>query len=452
MKSLEIQPPGLVWVQRTFDLEPQWTVEPDPQVIEQTIQSLLPSSTVQVIFLAGGALNKLYDVKIDNEVFVMRVSLPVDPYYKTTSEVSTVDWISRTANIPVPRVVTYQSSRENPIGFEWIIMTRMPGRPLKELWRFLSFSAKTSLVGEFAAYSSCLFRNQLQGIGNLYGTASILNDSALSEATWPAGNPAYSNNSHLSEKDHLRTGLPDVGRIVSMHFFGGSHIPQDVHRGPFTSSSDWITSRLSLSEKDCQSTLDNLPSSDLESDDEADADDAIRTLEIIGKLKTLLPSFFPPNGDNPEPSVMVHDDLSSRNILVHDNGELAAILDWECVSALPLWNACYSPAFLKGPPRRLEPDLGRYELEASGEASDLYWEHLREYEVTLLRDVFIDRMESREPGWVEVFHKSQRQRDFDLAVQNCDNEFVARHIRAWMNDLTAGVYNHRSLRDRIDED
>ena len=91
MKSLEVQPPGLAWVQRTFNLEPQWTVEPDPQVIEQTIQSLLPSSTVQVTFVAEGALNKLYGVKIDNEVFVMRVSLPVDPYYKTMSEVSTVD-------------------------------------------------------------------------------------------------------------------------------------------------------------------------------------------------------------------------------------------------------------------------------------------------------------------------------------------------------------------------
>ena len=160
MKPLEVQPPGLAWVQRTFNLEPQWTVEPDPQAIERTIQSLLPSSTVQVTFLAEGALNKIYDVKIDNEVFVMRVSLSVDPYYKTMSEVSTVEWISRTTNIPVPRVITYQSSRENPIGFEWILMTRMPGRPLKELWRSLSFSAKTSLVGEFAAYSSCLFRNQ----------------------------------------------------------------------------------------------------------------------------------------------------------------------------------------------------------------------------------------------------------------------------------------------------
>ena len=417
MKSLELQTLGVAWVQRIFNLEPRWTVEPDPQVIEQTIQSLLPSSTVQVTFFAEGALNELCDLKMDNEVFVMRVTLPVDPYYKTMSEVSTVDWISRTANIPLPRIITYHASRENSIGFEWIIMTRMPGTPLKDLWRSLSFSEKTSLVGESAAFSSCLFRKQFQGIGNLYEKKSILNDSGLPEATWPARSQVYSNKSPLSEKEHMPAGPPDVGRIVSMHFFWGSHILQDVHRGPFTSSSDWITSRLSLSEKDCRSTLHNLPSSDLDSDDEDDEDDAIRTLEIIGKLKALLPSFFPPTGDNPEPSVLVHDDLSTRNILVHDTGQLAAILDWECVSALHLWYACYYPAFLKGPPRRLEPDLGRYKLETSGEPTDLYWQHLWEYEVTLC-DVFIDRMKSLGPGWVEIFDKSQRQRDFDLAVQN----------------------------------
>ena len=153
----------------------------------------------------------------------------------------------------------------------------------------------------------------------------MINDSGLSEATWPAKAPAYSDKSPRSEKEHMSAALPDVGRIVSMHCFWVSHILQDVHRGPFTSSSDWIISHLSLSEKDCQSTLDNLPSGDLDSDDEADADDAIRTLEIIGKLKALLPSIFSPSGDIPEPSVLVHDDLSSRNILVHDNGELAAI-------------------------------------------------------------------------------------------------------------------------------
>jgi hypothetical protein len=318
---------------------------------------------------------------------------------------------------------------------------KAPGKPLEEMWRSLSFSTKTSLVDRFAAFAADLFRNKLRGIGNIYKVASSR------DATWSDENPALLHQS-------LPVEAPYVDRIVSMHFFWGTHISQNVNRGPFGSSYDWITSRLSLSEKDCQSTLENLPSGQLGRHDAANADDATRTLEIIQKLQGLLPSIFLPitDGDSPEPSVMVHDDLSSQNILVHDTGELAAILDWECVSALPLWYACDYPAFLDGPPRSSKPDLARYEADEDGEPSELYWEHLLDHELTLLRGTFLEKMKELDPGWMNVFDKSQRERDFDFAVQNCDDAFLARHIRAWIDDLTAGVDNPRSLYSRIDED
>jgi hypothetical protein len=55
-------------------------------------------------------------------------------------------------------------------------------------------------------------------------------------------------------------------------------------------------------------------------------------------------------------------------------------------------------------------------------------------------------------GWVDVFKTIQRQRDFNTAVQTCDNETVARHVRAWVDGLAAGVNSSRSLRERVDED
>lgn len=106
-KLLKVQLPR---VPKVLSLEPQWTVEPNLQAIEQTIQLLLPSSMVQVTFLAQGAFNKIYNMNIDNEVYIMQVTLPVDPYYKTMSEMSTMDRISHTINIPVPQVITCQSS------------------------------------------------------------------------------------------------------------------------------------------------------------------------------------------------------------------------------------------------------------------------------------------------------------------------------------------------------
>lgn len=307
----------------------------------------------------------------------------------------------------------------------------------------LSFSAKSCLVGELAVYSASLFRNQLRGIENIYERLSLGEDSALTKK-----------NSAEKASGYSTKAVPDVGRIVSMPFFWGSRNHQDVSRGPFRSSSDWITARLALSENECHYTLAKYPAgADLDSDDESTVDDVIRTLQIINKLKPLLPFVFGGNASDAEPSMMFHEDLSRHNILVSEDGKLTGVVDWECVSALPLWKACYYPSFLKGPPRTTEPDVERCRREANGEPFDLYWEHLWEYEVTIFRSMFFDEMKRLEPGWVEVFDKSQLQQDFDMAVQNCDNEFIARDIDAWINDVNSGKYTYssfRSLRDRVD--
>lgn len=123
---------GLTWVQKSFSLESRWNFEPSIEAIKQTVQSIRPSATIEVAFLTQGAFNKIYDVRIDNEMLVMRISLPVDPYYKTASEVATLDWVHRTTNIPVPLIVAHQSSRDSPVGFEWILMAKLPGSPLSE--------------------------------------------------------------------------------------------------------------------------------------------------------------------------------------------------------------------------------------------------------------------------------------------------------------------------------
>lgn len=160
---------------------------------------------------------------------------------------------------------------------------------------------------------------------------------------------------------------------------------------------------------------------------------------------------FPTDDDNDdsEPSMIFHHDLSRHNILVDDNGELTGVLDWECVSAVPLWKACSYPSFLEERPRRSEPVPESYEPEDNGEPNELYFEHLWQYETTLLRDIFMDEMRRLDAGWVEVFDKSQVKRDFDCAVQDCDTEFSARNINAWIKDITAGISNPATLHDRM---
>lgn len=207
-----------------------------------------------------------------------------------------------------------------------------------------------------------------------------------------------------------------------------------------------------FNENDCHSILAKYPAgADLDSDDEDEIDDATRTLHIIDKLELLLSAVFPTNKNDTEPSIMFHDDLSRHNILVSEDGELTAVLGWECVSALPLWKACYYPLYLQEKSRHSKPNIRTYHREADGEPYDIYWIHLWEYETTILRDIFIEEMKKLEPGWVEVFNKSQIQRDLDFAAHNCDHEFMARDIKEWIEDITAAKCNCKSLCDRIYE-
>ncbi|OAF60260.2 hypothetical protein VC83_02768 [Pseudogymnoascus destructans] len=127
--------------------------------------------------------------------------------------------------------------------------------------------------------------------------------------------------------------VKSVDRIVSMHFFWGDHIHQDVSRGPFSSTRNWMDARLALSEHDCRSTLTKYSDRNgIDTDDEDALDDAQRTLNIVNRLKALVGQIFSIGHLEDEPSMLFHDDLSQHNILVDDGGALTGVLDWECVS------------------------------------------------------------------------------------------------------------------------
>jgi hypothetical protein len=98
-------------------------------------------------------------------------------------------------------------------------------------------------------------------------------------------------------------------------------------------------------------------------------------------------------------------------------------------------------------PRDTKPDSKNYHVEDSRPGS-LYREHLTEYEITILRRYFIDQMRMLEPEWIKIFETSQKQRDLDTAVENCDNEFLARSINGWLDDI-AIKGDFPSLHDRI---
>ncbi|RFU73334.1 altered inheritance of mitochondria 9, mitochondrial [Trichoderma arundinaceum] len=112
---------GLAWDDGGLDLTPVWTREPTLEAIAKVCREKLRIENVglcEVSFYAQGAFNKLYLARTSQRQLLMRVSLPVYPRNKTRGEVTTLRFLRRETDVPVPEVVAFDDSADNEIGFE----------------------------------------------------------------------------------------------------------------------------------------------------------------------------------------------------------------------------------------------------------------------------------------------------------------------------------------------
>lgn len=416
---------GLKWEDELMGLRPCWTVEPSIDIIAEIVHhhlKLSPDEIAQtsVNFHSQGAFNKLYAIECPRGSFSMRVSLPVDPHFKTLSEVATVKLLESKTSVPVPQIIASDSSANNELKFEWIIMKRVPGLPLAQIWAYLDWEAKMSCVNDVAVIMAQLFELRYNSIGNLFHEKDLCH---LSDRP--------------SEGDAVEPDTVIIGRIVSMIFFWGTHLAMNVSRGPFTSSKDWMNVRFQLMEGDCRRVLNSQDA------DEDDIEDMESAQQLLIRLRKQLDSFFPLEW---EEFSLYHDDISRHNLIVDSKGKLQALVDWECVSAMPLWKACQIPSFIDTLERTERPNSEDYLRNADGSINSLYQEHLDEYECTCLRGHFLKEMTRLAPQWIVEYQTSGSKIDFDHALQNCDGGIWTKKVQNWLTGREAEE-EHRRLDD-----
>ncbi|KAF4341172.1 altered inheritance of mitochondria 9 mitochondrial [Fusarium beomiforme] len=387
---------------------PRWEFHPDLEKMRTAIQTIFHTENVQVKHFAEGCFNKLYEVHVDDQApLLLRIALPVDPQKKTLSEVATLQWAATITDIPIPKVIHFDASRDSLVSYEWILMSKLAGSRLEDTWHHLGLLQKTDTVRQIASFIASLFRVKFSSIGNIYPPVCA-------------------------------SDLPRPGPMVSTCFFYGPINKSDINRGPFRNSREWFTARLEATKRDATATMAKwCGKGNLNSDVMKEIDDAARTFDIAERLRRLISRVFPFETEA-ETTVLYHDDLHGNNILVNETGTITGIVDWECVSVVPLWKACSMPQFLFEQPRWNEPDRTRYRHDASGNVYELYYRHLHQYETTALRDVFLHEMGRLEPQWMEVYERTKLRRDFDFAVQFCDDLAVLKYIVKWADAAEAG--------------
>lgn len=408
---------GLKWETTLFGSKPQWTIDPSIGVITNLARKYLDEvDKPDVKFLGQGAFNKTYVISFPRRDYIMRVSLPVDPRYKTLSEVAVLDYLNKTTSIPIPKVINFDASSRNALGFEWILMNRVTGDPLSKIWDSVSWSNKHRIVGQVVHIMATLFRARFPLIGNIFAAKDV---QPLSKASPLPGDVV-------------------VDRIVSLPFFWDDRLHQNIFRGPFHSTNRWLQCRLTMMMNSCNRILERQT-------DEDEVEDAGITKTLISRLSSYMLEVFPPGSEKEEEFAIHHDDISAENILVCAHDNITALIDWECVSCLPLWKTCQFPFFLRGPDRREQPREKPYARNEDGTLDRLFFEHTMEYEKTVLRKAFLERMAQTEPQWIRVFKSSTRKVDFDFAVENCDNPLMLKRLTKWLDNISAGN-EYQSLR------
>lgn len=241
---------------------------------------------------------------------ILRVSGNHISKIKTENEAAVLSWLSENTNIPVPRVVAYDSSIDNPLHHEYILMTRESGESLADVCSSFDSTQMDTILDQLIDVNAELHKHEWSHIGGLAfdDNGNIIPGPVLEETFW-------------FEPDIL-TLWPAGETFESLNI-----------SGPFTSYTQYISAHLIKYKHaieihpSVESMQDILPQLD-------------RFLAIITSepMQSKL--------DN-VPLRLAHKDLHFANILVDPTtARISSIIDWEFAGVVPFtrWNP--SRAFL----------------------------------------------------------------------------------------------------------
>lgn len=179
MAEKELQQDQLLWVNG----DAQWPQEPDMDVIQsiakrhlaQELLDPLEDNSLDVDVFDEGCYNKLYKITYAGHVttYLLRVTIPIEPYYKIESEVATIAYLRANTSIPLPRVLAWNSNRNNELTFEWILLEKIGGVPLWNLWRVMPWEQKLRVTESIAGMVKQLRDQKFERIGGLYFASAI---------------------------------------------------------------------------------------------------------------------------------------------------------------------------------------------------------------------------------------------------------------------------------------
>jgi aminoglycoside phosphotransferase (APT) family kinase protein len=240
--------------------------------------------------------------------------------YVLEREAQLIEYIRKNTAAPVAQIVEYSTGHDNALGFPYIVMTKLPGKPAYTVW----FPEDYPFVGEDRA-----FRNadvppphiEKKRLAFLRSLARVMTQIQSLEFEG-IGVPTFDDDGNLT------------GTGPTCHFKGVSD--DSFKRQPAATTQEYLRARMKAKVKQMD-----------ERRTPGDSDAVFRDFGIrtILSLVFAQPAF---NGPTGETFTIRHNDLDLQNILVDEDGNVTGIIDWDNAMAAPRCvGASAVPIFLR---------------------------------------------------------------------------------------------------------
>jgi hypothetical protein len=115
-------------------------------------QAVGVAKCISIEKIGEGNYNKAFRLNMeDGQKVIAKVPNPnAGPRMLTTaSEVATMEFARTVLDIPVPKVLAWSATDQNPVQAEYIIMEEARGSQLHEVWQDLPLRAKSDIIRKF---------------------------------------------------------------------------------------------------------------------------------------------------------------------------------------------------------------------------------------------------------------------------------------------------------------
>lgn len=273
--------------------------------------------------LAEGGFNKVFLLRSKNgRELIARIPTPIagPPHYTTASEVATMDFLRTVLGLPVPEVLAYSTSPDNPVGAEYILMERVEGESLSSRWLSLTTDEVKDIMSQIADMERKIFDFHFPAYGSLYHKKDLDGEAQI---------PLV--------EDFC------IGPVSARQFWHGERSRTEIDRGPWLSPVDCFTSAARREMAVIRHHAKPQPRQTFLLPTKYDIHPSEHT-SLLSRFLQLAPHLIPP-GSYSAPTLR-HPDLSLSNILLAPgSSKIVSIIDWQDAVIFPRFMQAGYPAF-----------------------------------------------------------------------------------------------------------